>query len=132
MSFEGGVLRDTTGAIRIRHYSQPLIRPCNCMARQLTSNDPKISCNKSYCPCRKQGVYCGASCNCCQSECCNRPPDDFINESTAQTSTYQEPLKTKVNEAELDRLENDTLLLLDFEGRYDEMVKSLCQDDFNC
>ena len=131
MSFEGEVLRDTTGAIRIRHC-QPIIRPCNCMARQLNPQDPKKSCNKSYCPCRKQGVYCGDSCNCCQDECCNRPPSYITSEPVARVSPPQPSTGIETNEEKVDRLQNETLLLLDFEGRYDEMVKSLCQGDFNC
>ena len=73
-------VRDTTGAIRIRHKAIPSLTPCNCRCRF-----GEQACRKKYCPCVKAGFYCGPSCKCRHHDCNNRVPQDD------ETGKVQEP-----------------------------------------
>ena len=84
MAYDGMVVRDTTGAIRIPHEAMPSLTPCNCRCRI-----GEQACRKNYCPCRKAGFYCGASCKCRHHSCCNRSPQDQLSPQEGQEEETQ-------------------------------------------
>ena len=84
MAHEAVVVRDTTGTVRIPNGAMPLLTPCNCRCRF-----GEQACRKNYCPCRKAGFYCGASCKCRSHDCCNRAPQDQPSPQEAQEEEAQ-------------------------------------------
>jgi len=105
-------VRDTTGAIRIPHSAQPSLTPCNCRCRL-----GECSCMKNYCPCRKAGFYCGASCKCSNHSCGNQPPPSEQTEQKVEQT--QQPLnhEDKVSEDDLEGV-MEILMMDDFDVRH--------------
>jgi len=55
-------VRDTMGCIRIPHADKKTLSPCKCSVSR-----SGFCCKKNYCPCRKNGFFCGDACTCQRS-----------------------------------------------------------------
>ena len=104
---------DSAGHVRkLRTDAVIKISPCKC---KRSVRPPHTCCEKKYCPCRKQGVYCGLGCACYQQQCQCTNLECVHDQSNTTVSTEVSTKKRKVEHYDSELVPEGTLTLTDEE-----------------